>query len=77
MRVMCIEYSSYMDNGSEFTIEPGQWLEVYDSSKDIGTGTGDYTYYTFEMNGKEWFIEKAKFITIQQWRHEQLKKIGV
>ena len=70
MRVMCIEYSSYMDNGSEFTIEPGHWLEVYDGSKD-------YVYYTFEMNGKEWFTEKAKFITIQQFRQKQLKKIGV
>jgi len=71
MKVMCIEYSSYMDNtGSEFTIEPGQWLEVYDSSKD-------YVYYTFEMNGQEWFAERSKFITIQQWRQKQLKKIGV
>ena len=70
MRVMCIEYSSYMDNGSEFTIEPGQWLEVYDSSMY-------YTYYKFEMNGKKWFTEKAKFITIQQFRQKQLKKIGV
>ena len=66
MRVMCIEQTSYRD----FTIEPGQWLEVYDGSKD-------YNYYTFEMNNQEWFIERNKFITVQQWRQKQLKKIGV
>lgn len=66
MRVMCIEQTSYRD----FTIEPGQWLEVYDGSKD-------YVYYTFEMNNQEWFIERNKFITVQQFRQKQLKKIGV
>ena len=66
MKVMCIERTSYRD----FTIEPGQWLEVYDSSKD-------YTYYTFEMNNQEWFAERNNFITVQQFRQKQLKKIGV
>jgi len=71
MRVMCIERSEYMDNtGSEFTIEPGQWLEVYDNS-------ADYHYYTFERNGSEWFIEINKFITAHQWRQNQLNKIGI
>ena len=69
MRVMCIEYSSYMDNRFRvFTIEPGQWLEVYDGSKD-------YTYYTFERNGSEWFVEKFKFITLQQFREKQLNTL--
>lgn len=69
MRVMCIERSNYLQLvGSEFTIESGQWLEVYNPSKD-------YTYYTFEMNGKEWFIERNKFITLQQFRQKQLNKI--
>lgn len=69
MRVMCIERSEYMDNtGSEFTIEPGQWLEVYDN---------DFThhYYTFERNGSEWFVEKFKFITVQQFREKQLNTL--
>lgn len=70
MRVMCIERSSYLTNSDSFSIEVGDWLEVYDGSKD-------YVYYTFEMNGKEWFAEKAKFITVQQFRQKQLKKIGV
>ena len=68
MRVMCIERTSYLINSDSFTIEPGQWLEVYDSSKD-------YTYYTFEKNNQEWFIERNKFITVQQFRQKQLNKI--
>ena len=69
MRVMCIERSSHRDSvGSEFTIEPGQWLEVYDVSKD-------YTYYTFEMNNQEWFAERNKFITVQQFRQKQLNTL--
>ena len=72
MRVMCIERSSfnsgYLTNSDSFSIEVGDWLEVYDGSKD-------YVYYTFEMNGKEWFIERNKFITLQQFRQKQLNKI--
>ena len=64
MRVMCIEQCNY----SDFTIEPGQWLEIYDGSKD-------YVYYTFEMNNQEWFIERNKFITVQQWRQKQLNTL--
>ena len=70
MRVMCIERSSYLYNSDSFSIEVGDWLEVYDGSKD-------YNYYTFEMNDQEWFAERNKFITVQQWRQKQLKKIGV
>ena len=66
MKVMCIQQCNFKLTG--FTIEPGQWLEVYDGSKD-------YVYYTFEMNGKEWFIERNKFITLQQFRQKQLNKI--
>jgi hypothetical protein len=65
MRVMCIE--QVIEPGI-FTIEPGEWLEVYDGSKD-------YFYYTFERNGNEWFTEKSKYITIQQWRDKQLNKL--
>ena len=68
MRVMCIERSSYLYNSDSFSIEVGDWLEVYDNSKD-------YTYYTFEMNNQEWFAERSKFITVQQWRQKQLNKI--
>ena len=68
MRVMCIERSSYLYNSDSFSIEVGDWLEVYDGSKD-------YTYYTFEMNNVEWFAERSKFITVQQWRNKQLNKI--
>jgi hypothetical protein len=53
-----------------FTIEPGDWLEVYDNTTDIIS-------YTFERNGSEWFVEKYKFITVQQFRQKQLEKIGV
>ena len=68
---MCIERTSYLYNSdSGFTIEVGDWLEVYNPSKD-------YVYYTFEMNNEEWFIERNKFITIQQWRDNQLNKLGV
>ena len=66
MKVMCIERSSY--DSDSFSIEVGDWLEVYDGSKD-------YNYYTFEMNGQEWFAERNKFITIQQWREKQLNKL--
>ena len=68
MKVMCIERSSYLYNSDSFSIEVGDWLEVYDGSKD-------YTYYTFEMNNVEWFAERSKFITVQQWRNKQLNKI--
>jgi phage anti-repressor protein len=70
MRVMCIERSSYLTNSDSFSIEVGDWLEVYNPSTD-------YQWYTFEMNNQEWFIERNKFITVQQFRHKQLKKIGV
>lgn len=68
MRVMCIERSSYLTNSDSFSIEVGDWLEVYDGSKD-------YVYYTFEMNNQEWFIERNKFITVQQWRQKQLNTL--
>ena len=68
MRVMCIERSSYLYNSDSFSIEVGDWLEVYDNSKD-------YTYYTFEMNGQEWFAERSKFITVQQFREKQLNTL--
>lgn len=55
-------------DSDSFSIEVGEWLEVYDGSKD-------YNYYTFEMNGQEWFAERNKFITIQQWREKQLNKL--
>jgi len=80
---MCIERSEYMDNtGSEFTIEPGQWLEVYDNDfthhyLKLSQKYPKEELYTFERNGSEWFAEKNKFITVQQWREKQLKKIGV
>ena len=62
---MCIE--QVIEPGV-FTIEPGQWLEVYDNSKD-------YTYYKFEMNNQEWFTEKSKYITLQQFREKQLNTL--
>jgi len=66
MRVMCIHQFNFKLCG--FTIEPGQWLEVYDNS-------ADYHYYTFERNGSEWFVEKFKFITVQQFREKQLNTL--
>jgi len=66
MRVMCIHQFNFKLCG--FTIEPGQWLEVYDNSVD-------YHYYTFERNGSEWFVEKYKFITVQQFREKQLNTL--
>lgn len=68
MRVMCIQQCNFKLCG--FTIEPGQWLEVYDNTTDIVS-------YTFERNGTEWLVEKYKFITVQQFRQKQLEKIGV
>ena len=67
MRVMCIERSS-LTNSDSFSIEVGDWLEVYNPSTD-------YQWYTFEMNNQEWFIERNKFITVQQFRQKQLNKI--
>ena len=67
---MCIEQSSYLTNSDLFSIEVGDWLEVHDTSKD-------YNYYTFDKNDQRWFAEKNKFITVQQFRQKQLKKIGV
>jgi hypothetical protein len=34
MRVMCIERSSYLTNSDSFSIEVGDWLEVYNPSTD-------------------------------------------
>jgi hypothetical protein len=73
MKVMCIEQSDYSNslswhNNITFTIKPGEWLEVYDNTKDIVS-------YTFERNGYEWLCEKYKFITVQQWREKQLDKL--
>ena len=68
MRVMCIQQCNYKLSG--FTIEPGQWLEVYDNTTDIIS-------YTFDRNGTEWLVEKYKFITVQEFRQKQLEKIGV
>lgn len=63
---MCIDQCNFKMSG--FTIEPGDWLEVYDNTTDIIS-------YTFERNGSEWFVEKYKFITVQQWRQKQLNII--
>lgn len=68
MRVMCIQQCNFKLSG--FTIEPGQWLEVYDNTTDIIS-------YTFDRNGTEWLVEKYKFITVQEFRQKQLEKIGV
>ena len=68
MRVMCIQQCNYKLSG--FTIEPGQWLEVYDNTTDVIS-------YTFDRNGTEWLVEKYKFITVQEFRQKQLEKIGV
>ena len=68
MRVMCIQQCNFKLSG--FTIEPGQWLEVYDNTTDVIS-------YTFDRNGTEWLVEKYKFITVQEFRQKQLEKIGV
>ena len=68
MKVMCIQQCNFKITG--FTIEPGQWLEVYDNTTDIIS-------YTFDRNGTEWLVEKYKFITVQEFRQKQLEKIGV
>lgn len=68
MKVMCIQQCNFKLTG--FTIEPGQWLEVYDNTTDIIS-------YTFDRNGTEWLVEKYKFITVQEFRQKQLEKIGV
>ena len=65
---MCIQQCNFKLTG--FTIEPGQWLEVYDNTTDIIS-------YTFDRNGTEWLVEKYKFITVQEFRQKQLEKIGV
>lgn len=64
MKVMCIEICKFQT----FTIEPGEWLEVYDSTKQITT-------YTFERNGYEYLCKRDHFITKQKWREQQLNKI--
>lgn len=73
MKVMCITRREY----STFTIEPGEWYEVYitpyillqNSEIDISPN------YIIEKNGHTCFCNKDFFITLEEYREQQLNKI--
>lgn len=68
MKVMCIEQCKFKN----FTIEPGEWLEVEDillPSEKVYS-----QIYKFEKEGKHW-IWKDRFITSEEYRQQQLDKL--
>ena len=75
--VICIERSDYQTqllynkSPKNFSIEVGDRLEVYDDNK---THYGQ-TWYSFIKNDLEWFTQKSKYITLEQFRENQLKEI--
>jgi hypothetical protein len=75
MRVICIRKCNF----ATFTIEPGEWLEVYDEEvhplTPLAVAKELRKSYTFERNGYELFCKKDHFITIQQWREQQLNTL--
>jgi len=71
MKVICISKCKFQT----FTIEPGEWLEVYQESSDYSRTNGDFGTYTFERNGYEYLCKRDHFITKEQWRDQQLNKI--
>lgn len=80
MKVICIEQCKFNPGfGDYFTIEPGEWLEVYDEEvhplTPLGVAKELRKSYTFERNGYELFCKKDHFITKEQWRDQQLNKI--
>lgn len=68
MKVMCIEQCKF----KKFTIEPGEWLEVEDillPSEKVYS-----QIYKFQRDGRQW-IWKDRFITLEEYREQQLDKL--
>lgn len=57
MKVICISKCKFQT----FTIEPGEWLEVYQESSDYSRTNGDFGTYTFERNGYEYLCKRDHF----------------
>jgi hypothetical protein len=75
MKVMCIKEMKSTD--PVFTsIKIGDWIEV--NLKSIYTKTNEdpnaSSYYYF-INSGEYAFNKDNFITLQQWREQQLNKL--
>lgn len=64
MKVMCITRREY----SVLTIEPGEWYEVYNPGRGFKT-------YTLQKDGVEFYCNKDFFITLEEWRDQQLDKL--
>lgn len=79
MRVMCIKQMSSTD--SVFTsIKVGDWIEVYEKSiydmtnKDPNSSS---SYFYSPPQHIEYAFSKSNFITLDQWREQQLNNIGI
>jgi hypothetical protein len=82
MRVMCIK--KMISTDSVFTsIEIGDWIEVYEKSiydmtnKDPNSSSC-YFYNPprgFLRNHLEYAFSKSNFITLDQWRDNQIEKL--
>ena len=75
MKVMCIKEMKSTDK--VFTsIKIGDWIEV--GEKSIYAKTNEdpnaSSYYYF-IKGGEYALNKDNFITLQQWREQQLNKL--
>jgi hypothetical protein len=71
MKVMCIKKCQFQT----FTIEPGEWLEVYQESFEHSRTNGNFGTYTFEKNGNEHLCKRDYFITQSVYRQQQLDKL--
>lgn len=72
MRVVCIKKCEFLD----FTIQPGDWIEVYQESFHETRTNGNFGTYTFERNGSEWLCKRDHFMTVSEWREQQLNKLN-
>ena len=74
MKAICIK--NYDESNSRTTI--GKVYEILQYNKDTNIITAyDYKPYFVADNGDELWYEPDYFITIEQWRDNQLNKIGI
>lgn len=76
MKVMCIKETKSSDPVLS-SVKLGDWIEVNEKSiYSKKNETNHHTDYFYIKNG-EYSFEKSYFITLEEWRQQQLNKIGI
>ena len=78
MRVMCIKQMSVSKRELN-SIKVGDWIEVYEKSIYDMTNDNSATYFYNPPGPKhiEYAFYKSNFITLEQWRENQLNQLGI